>query len=263
MATTALQAAPPARRRPFASIVGGIRQVADLMWLYWLHSPAGLIFMVFDAILLPSMIFYFGARLAHGDGAILGRYVAGGITTGLGVGATTKVGFAVLSDLQLGRLALLRCLGVGKARYVGALVATAVLFGLLSATVGLLVARATGLTEIGVEALPALMLVAAIGGGAMGAMGAAIATASRDYATGQGLLSIASLGLAFLSPVFYRLQDLPALLQAAAYLSPFTHTAAMVQAVLAGRAMPLDHMAVAAVLCLCLNLLAARAMKWQ
>jgi ABC-type polysaccharide/polyol phosphate export permease len=245
------------------SLRRSVHEALLLMRLYWLQSPFGMVFMAFDAILLPAMIFYFGTRIAGENPTVLARYLAGGIATGLGIGAITKVGFSVLSDVQLGRLALIRCQGISRAAYFGSHIGTAVFFAILSAAAGAALLQLTGLASLRIGDLVPLLLAAIMSGGAMGALGAAIATASRDYASGHGWLSIASLGLAFLSPVFYDIEALPSALKALSWLSPFTHTAAMVRAVISDTAFPLDHFAAAALLCIGLNLLVMKALPWR
>ncbi len=97
----------------------------------------------------------------------------------------------------------------------------------------------------------------------MGALGAAIATSSRDYASGHGWLSIASLGFAFLSPVLYDIAALPWPMAGLSWLSPFTHTALLVKAVIAGEAAPASHVLALLALAVLLNLLVWRGLAWR
>jgi ABC-type polysaccharide/polyol phosphate export permease len=237
-------------------------QVPRVMRLYWLQSPSSMIFMAFDAIILPALIFYFGVRITRGDVDMLNRYLAGGVATGLGIGATTKVGFSVLSDIQLKRLPLIRSLGVPKLGYLGAHIGTALCFALLSAAASSTLLQLTGFAVLRGASLWPLSIAALASGAAMGALGAAIATVARDYASGHAWLSIASLGLAFLSPVFYDIAALPWPIAWLSWLSPFTHTAVLVNAVIADGAVPVPHLLALVALAAVLNFVVWRALAW-
>jgi ABC-2 type transport system permease protein len=211
-----------AGRTPAFATVATVLRVARL---YWLQDPAGTLFTAFHAVVLPMLVFYFGVRIARGHPETLLRMLAGGIAIGTGIGAATKVGFAILADVQLGRLALIRSIGIAKSGYFGAHIASALAFGLLSTGACLLVLINFDLLTVKPWQIGPFVLVALASGGAMGALGALIAVTAPDHATGHARLSLASAGLAFVSPVFYPTAMLPLPLAVLSWASPFTHAA--------------------------------------
>ena len=92
---------------------------------------------------------------------------------------------------------------------------------------------------------------------------AALAFAARDFDGGNTAVAISAIGLAVASPVFYELDALPPLLQPLAWLSPFTHVAPLLRAVLAGSSVPAGSFAATLALGLALNVLSYRMARWQ
>jgi ABC-type polysaccharide/polyol phosphate export permease len=231
--------------------------------LYWLQDRAGTLFTAFHAVLLPMLVFYFGVQIARGQQETLLRFLAGGIAIGTGIGAATKVGFAILADIQLGRLALIRCTGISKSGYFGAHIASALAFGLLSTGSCLLLLTSLDLIAVKPWQLAAFLLVAFASGGAMGALGALIAVTAPDHATGHARLSLASAGLAFVSPVFYQTAMLPLPLAVLSWASPFTHAAALNRALMEGAGLPMTHLAAVLALFVAMNGVAFRSLQWR
>jgi ABC-type polysaccharide/polyol phosphate export permease len=122
---------------------------------------------------------------------------------------------------------------------------------------------ALGVAAPGATGVAAALVAGVVAGSAIGGLGAALAFAARDFDGGNTAVAIAAIGLAVASPVFYELEALPRLLQPLAWLSPFTHVAPLLRAVLAGAPVPAGSFAATLALALALNVLSYRLARWQ
>jgi ABC-2 type transport system permease protein len=219
--------------------------------------------MLFNSFVMPAFVAYMGFMLA-GDSLERRRWwMAGAITLGLGMGGLAQVGFAILTDRFLGRLDLLRSSPVSKAAYYAAQVGLGVAQGVVLVLGALALLAALGMAAPGVWGVLAALLAAVLAGSAIGGLGAAMAFAARDFDGGNTAVAIAAIGLAVASPVFYEIEALPSLLRPLAWLSPFTHIAPLLRAVIAGAPLPGASLAATVGLALVLNVLSYRLARWQ
>jgi ABC-type polysaccharide/polyol phosphate export permease len=235
----------------------------QLSRLYWLQDRVGALFMAFHAALLPVLVFYFAFRVAPGHSSALPRLLAGGMAAGAGIGVVSSVGYGMLADVQLGRLALLRASGVAKAAYFSMHLMSALVLSLLSSAFSLALLCGLGVVGINAAQLGAAILAALATGAASCGLGALVAVTAADQATGRDRLSLASAGLAFLSPVFYQASDLPPLLRVFVWGSPFTYVADLNRAVLGGAELPVANLAALILLGAVLNATAFRGLRWS
>ena len=80
---------------------------------------------------------------------------------------------------------------------------------MLSAASSVLIFITFDLVQLDGGRIALLMLAGILSGATMGALGAVIAVSAPSYTSGHGRLSLATLGLLFISPVFYDLAVLP------------------------------------------------------
>jgi putative exporter of polyketide antibiotics len=240
-----------------------LRSALQLLRLYWLQDPVSALFKIFHAALLPLLVFYFALRIAPGRGEVLTLLFAGGMAAGAGIGVITFVGFSMLADVQLGRLALLRALGVAKMAYFSAQILNGLGLSFLSSVFCLALLHIVGSARIDAQQISVAAFAALATGAAGGGLAAFIALTAPDYASGRDRLMLASAGLAFISPVFYKTNDLPLPLSVLAWASPFTHAAELNRAVLSGAAPPVAYLAAALLLAAALNVAAFRVLVWR
>lgn len=234
-----------------------------ILRLYWVQDRVGVLFMAFHAAILPILVFYFAFRVASGHGQFLARLLAGGMASGAGIGVISAVGYGMLADVQLGRLALLSAAGVDKVSYYAAHLVSALALGLLSMAFGLGLLSGLGIVMMDAGQVAAAVVVALTTGAASCGLGALVAAIARDLATGRESLSLASAGLAFLSPVFYREADLPLILRALTWASPFTHAANLDRAIISGSALPMANLVAIVAIAVVLNVIAFRRLRWS
>jgi ABC-type polysaccharide/polyol phosphate export permease len=254
-----------ALRRPFGPAIRAAeagRAVLHVLRLYWLQDFAGMLFMVFHAAFLPMLIFYFGSRIAGEQNSVLQRFLAGGVTAGAGIGVISMTGFAILADVQLGRLALFRAVGVPKWAYFTAHIVSAAIFSTVSMVFSIVTLESAGLSHVKHTGASLIVLVAAATGATAGALGALVAVTAPNHAIGRDRLSMATTGLAFLSPVFYQANALPSLLTLLSWGSPFTHAAELNRGILFGGPFPLSHLLAALLLAVAFIAIAYRILRW-
>ena len=83
------------------------------------------------------------------------------------------------------------------------------------------------------------------------------------FPRGGNAIAIAGFGLSFISPVYWDASGLPLPVQALTWLSPFTHVAELVRAVIAGGALPLGAVAGTVALGVVFNVVSYRLVRWQ
>ncbi|WP_227270868.1 ABC transporter permease [Roseobacter weihaiensis] len=215
-----------------------VQTIKTLSKLYWRQEASSLLFLLFDALALPCFIFYFGWRMTTGAPEALPRFLVDGLIVGIGVGATSRVGFAILSDVHKGRLSLVKSAGVRTQDYLGLHVCVGMLFGCFSVASGCLIVNLFGLATLGFAQIGLLVVIAALSGIAMGAIGGAIAISSSQFKQGYTWLSSAAVGLTFLSPVLYSPDALIEPLRTLSLFSPLTHSATLMQSAFAGETGP-------------------------
>ena len=174
----------------------------------------------------------------------------------------TQVGAAVMFDRFDQRVALIRLLGVPKAAYFLARVGVGVAECLIVLAVGMLLMHLGGLAAFSAGtalAAAGVTLVAAVGLCALGVLGAAV---GRDRDGAWTLVTLASLGLAFTSPVLYAEASLPGWARPLAWLSPFTHLLPQFQALLDHDPLPIVRLAALGALSLGFTGWAYRRLSW-
>ncbi len=231
-----------------------LRTITTLSKLYWRQEPSSLLFLLFDALALPCFIFYFGWRMTADMPEALPRFLVNGLIVGIGIGATSRVGFAILADVHKGRLSLIKSAGIRIGDYLGLHVLVGVVFGCFSVASGCLLLNQTGLAALGLAQIGLLLVVAALSGSAMGAIGGAIAVSCSHFKQGYTWLSSAAVGLTFLSPVLYSPQVLSEPFRTLTLASPLTHTATLMQSIFAGGVGPGPAWAGLVGLTMCLTL---------
>ncbi len=216
-----------------------LRQTGAVIQLLLAHERGNFQFQLFNAFVYPATIAYMGWMIVGDDEALLRTWMAGAICMGLGMGGFAQVGFGVITDRFRGRMDLLRCQPISKGAYLAGQIAVVMVISLA------LVGFAVGLfTLLGLARASGPTFAAAVAGGAtagasIGALGALLAFRARDFDSGNTTIAMAALGFALVSPVFYEVSALPALLQPVAWLSPFTGVAEILRTALAAGAFPL------------------------
>lgn len=214
------------------------RAIKIMSKLYWRQEPSSLLFLLFDALALPCFIFYFGWRMTTQMPEALPRFLVDGLIVGIGIGATSRVGFAILADVHKGRLSLIKSVGIRTQDYLALHVFVGVMFGCFSVASGCLVVNYFGLAALSISQMGLLLIVAALSGIAMGAIGGAIAISSSQFKQGYTWLSSAAVGLTFLSPVLYSPDVLIEPFRSLTLVSPLTHSATLMQSAFAGEIGP-------------------------
>ncbi len=238
------------------------RETLAVLRLLWAQERSAFQFLLFNAFAMPAFVAYLGLMLAGGSLAEQRWWMAGSVTLGLGMGGLAQVGFAVLTDRFLGRLELLRSSPVSKRAYYTAHVSLAVLESVVLVLVALALLTALGIAAPGPGGVAAALLAALCAGSAIGGLGAALAFSARDFDAGNTAVAIAALGFAVASPVFYEITALPWALRPVAWLSPFTHIAPLLRAVIAGAPIPGGALAATLGLALVLNAVSYRLARW-
>jgi ABC-2 type transport system permease protein len=234
-----------------------------MLRLYWAQERGQFQFALFNSFVMPGTLAYLGLMLLPEDLDLLRWWMAGSVAFGLGMGGLGQVGFAVLNDRFLGRLDLLRTFPVARGAYYGAQIAVAVLQAVALVVVSLVALRLLEIAPLDLFTVAAGVAVAVCASVAIGGLAAALALRARDFDAGNTAVAVAALGLAAISPVFYALSDLPRWLQPLAVLSPFTHIAPLLRALLAGRPLPTGSLLATLALALLLNVVAYRLIRWS
>lgn len=243
--------------------MSGLAEVLRVLHLYWTNERRLYQFLLVNAFLVPAAIAYLGWRLVPDDPERLRWWLAGSVAFGLGMGGFAQVGFAILNDRFLGRLDLIRSSPVSKRAYLVAQLAVGVLEALALIVLALLAFAALGVAELTPAGCAAAIATALFGGIAIGGLATLIAFRARDFDGGNTRIAITALGLAGASPVFYDIHALPWVLHPVAWLSPFTHIAPLLRAVLAGQPPPLVPLIGTAALAIALNAAAHRFARWS
>jgi ABC-type polysaccharide/polyol phosphate export permease len=243
--------------------VSAAGETVAVLRLLWAQERSAFQFLLFNAFAMPVFVAYLGLMLAGGSLDQQRWWMAGSITLGLGMGGLAQVGFAVLTDRFLGRLALLRSSPISKQAYYTAHVSLAVAESLVLVLVALALLTALGIAEPGPAGVAAGALAAVCAGSAIGGLGAALAFGARDFDSGNTAVAICALGFAVASPVFYEISALPWALRPVAWLSPFTHIAPLLRAVIAGAPIPGGALAATLGIALLLNAVSYRWARWQ
>ncbi len=227
------------------------------------HDRGNFQYLIMNAVLVPSVIFYLAFRIAPDRPSVLTVWIVGGIVISLAMVCMNQVGYAVLFDRFMGRLLLLRTTAITKTSYLAVQLVYAVVLALVMALVGIALLLYAGLMAFDVAQVSLVLGVAVVSGIAVGALGALVATWAPTQATGDSVLVLSGLGLAYLSPVFYPLSALPASLQWVAMLSPFTHMRQTLAQVVTETPIDLIHVAALGALAVIYAALAARLMRWE
>jgi len=231
--------------------------------LYWREERAQRHMGLLNAIAMPAALAYLGVMVFPEQPELLRSWLAGCVAFGLGMGGLVQVGAAMLSDRFLGRLALLRTAPVSKASYYGAHLAMASLQAIVLLVAAMVAVQRLGLTAVGAREVAAGAIVALCAASAIGGLAAVLALSVADFDQGNVVITIAAVGLALASPVFYQLSDLPLLLQPVALLSPFTHVAPLVRALVDGRPLPPGALAGTVALAVAVNAVSYRLVPWR
>jgi ABC-type polysaccharide/polyol phosphate export permease len=243
--------------------VTAVGEVLRVLHLYWTHERRLYQFLLVNALAVPATIAYLGWRLIPDDPERLRWWLAGSVAFGLGMGGFAQVGFAILNDRFLGRLDLVRSAPVSKRAYLCAQVAVGVLESLALVWIALLGFAALGVAELTVAGLAAALATGLLAGAAMGGLATAIAFRAPGFDEGNTAVAMTALGLAAASPVFYDIDALPRLLHPVAWLSPFTHVAPLLRAVLAGQPPPPVPLVATGVLAVALVVAGYRLARWS
>jgi ABC-type polysaccharide/polyol phosphate export permease len=240
-----------------------LRQTVGLLRLYWAEERGSSQLLLFNAFAVPLTFGYMGTRIAAGSPETLRYWMAGSITLALGMSVLSQVGFAILNDRHRGRLDLLKSSPVTKASYCAAqlLLASAVAAGIVILSLALL--HSIDVAAVAASSLASAVLCGMASGCAIGALAALLASRARSLDSGNAIVSIASIALVLSSPVFYDLDALPVVFQPVALLSPFTHVAELLRAVIAGDPLPVGPIAAILALSVVYGVLGYRGFRWQ
>ena len=223
--------------------MNSLAQTAAILRLVMAHERGNFQFQLFNAAIYPAMIAYMGWMLVGEDRELLRVWMAGSVCMGLGMGGFAQVGFGVITDRFIGRMALLRCQPISKGAYLSAqigmvMVISMALVGTAVALFGLI-----GLATPTLAVFGAALLGGAAAGAAIGSLGALMAFRANSFDAGNTVIAMSALGLALVSPVFYEVSALPGLLQPLAWLSPFTGIGELLRAMIFDAPLPLGALA--------------------
>jgi ABC-type multidrug transport system permease subunit len=237
-------------------------QTLHVFRLYWAQERGNLAFLL-EALLMPAMLVYLGMMIVADDPEGRRFWMAGSLTFSLGLEGLGQVGHGILDDRFRGRLRLIRTSPITKRAYLGGQLSVAVLQSILIVIAGLTAFSLLGVAEPTGSGIAWAILAGACAGGAIGTLAAVIALGVRSVETGTTAIGIASIALSVASPVFYSLDAVPALLRPLAWLSPFTHVAPLVRAVLAGAPVPLASLAAIVALTVLFAAVGSRWVRWE
>lgn len=213
-----------------------IRQAFYLTRLLWWQERSDLRLLVFNGLLLPLTLVYYGTRLYAGRPLELTQFMGGAATMSLTMTAMTQVGLSVVGDRFTGRLTTLAyaCrgrLGYFLARNVIVVVQSLLVAGGLLALLALF--HITGPLDLG--ALGVALGVAGLGSIAIGALGAMIGARARDAEAGETAVGISAIALSLASPAFYTVAGTPWWLKCVAMASPLTSVASILTSLFRGQ----------------------------
>lgn len=240
-----------------------VTHVGHLFRLYWLQERSNFQYMLFNAVVLPGMMCYLGLRVAGDAPAEQVWWISGALTMGLGMTAMSQTGFAILNDRFAGRLAVLRTSPVPKLAYYLTHVGLAVAESVALVVVALGLLRLLGLSALTVAGFATAVAAAVCAGSALGGLGAALATRAVDFPTGGDNVALAGYALTFVSPVFWDAAGLPLPVRLVTWISPFTHVADLMRAVVAGAALPGAALGATLAMAALFNVVSYRLVRWQ
>lgn len=235
----------------------------DLLRLYWAHERRTYPFMLVNAVVTPATAAYIGTRFRLESEGMVQFWMAGCLTMGLGMTGISQVGFAILNDRFKGRLRLLTCLPLSRFSYFSAHITLAALEGMALVLAGFVLFWMVGVAEVERSSLGHAALCGAVAGISIGSLGGFLALRFPTFDAGNAAVTIAAVALAGSSPVFYELESLPRVAREVAMLSPFTHVAPLLRALLAGQPLPAGALLGGAIVAALFITLGTRAMRWR
>ncbi|HEU4729890.1 MAG TPA: ABC transporter permease [Kofleriaceae bacterium] len=209
-----------------------LRQAYFLTQLLWKQERADLRLAVFNSLVLPLTLFYYGTRLHAGNPSELAQFMAGAVTMSLAMAAMSQVGITIVSDRFSGRLTTLVYVSRSRLAYFVARNVIAVVQGVLVTVGSLIVLGWIGVAQIAPVALGTAALAGALGAMAIGGLGAVIGIRARSAEGGEAALAISAIALSLVTPVFYSVSDSAAPVQAIAMLSPLTSVSSVMASLL-------------------------------
>jgi len=242
--------------------VSVVRATGGVLRLLWCQERSEIHYLVVNAVVLPAALTYIGFRLSD-DPATRRAWIAGAVTLGIGLSAIANVAIPMLIDRFGGRLDLLRSLPLPKEAYLLAYLSLACLHSVAVVGALLLLLGAVGMLPSAAGLLSGVLPAAVACTLAWSAIGFALAMRAPDLDRGSALTLALGLGLGFLSPVFYAVSDLPAIVRPLAWLSPFTHFADALRAALSGAPVPTSSWAVSSLLAVVLVGSSLRLVRWH
>ena len=212
----------------------GLWSLLKLIWAdEWLRALGALATM----LMFPVSMTYLAFRLARGSVELEHRYIAAGFTLAL-ASNVLQTGAAVLDDRFSGRIDLLRTSVVTKLSYYLARVALGTLKTSVIAAAALAVGAASGYIEVTSRVVVCSLLLVLVAGSGLSGMGALVAATARTPDAGTTNLSLAAIGLALASPLYYPGAAAWPWIGPITLLSPYTHLPPQISAILTGSPMP-------------------------
>jgi ABC-type polysaccharide/polyol phosphate export permease len=240
-----------------------LRQAYFLTQLLWKQERSDLRLAVFNSLILPLTLFYYGTRL-HGERpAELAQFMAGAVTMSLAMAAMSQVGITIVSDRFSGRLTTLVYVSRSRLAYFLARNVIAVVQGVLVTSGSLLVLGWIGVAQVTPVALATAAFAGAFGALAIGGLGAVIGIRARSAEGGEAALAISAIALSLVTPVFYSVSDSAPWIQALAMLSPLTSVSSVMASLLRGEPPATGAIVGTAVSALAWTALAYRKFEWK
>jgi ABC-type polysaccharide/polyol phosphate export permease len=195
-----------------------------------------------NSLLMPACICYSAFMLAPEQAGVRRTWVLGALVLGLGTAALSQVYMGIAQDRLRGTLTLLRAMGTSRPAYIVSylIYGSALAIGVAIALTGVLFVG--GLVPADARVGLRILAVAAVAGFSLAGLGAAIGAHAENFGTGDLIAGASSFGLTLVSPVFYSSDGLWAPVRALSWASPYTHIARLLQATLAGAALPPEHL---------------------
>ncbi len=241
----------------------GIRQTFHLTRLLWDQERSDLRLAIFNGLLLPLTLVYYGTRLHAEDHEQLVRFMAGAATMSIAMTAMSQVGISMVTDRFSGRLTTLVYVARSRGAYFLARNVLTILQGTIVALGAVLLFAWMGIATASASTLCLALAVGVLGSLSIGGLGALIVARARSAEGGEAAIGLSAIVLSLASPVFYSVSGASLPVKAIAALSPLTHVAVVFDALLRAAPIPLGAVAGMFVSALAVTALAFRSFEWR
>lgn len=272
MAETGLRPGPveppaPGGRPSLARLL--VQQFRHQNLLLWRTPIAAFFALAFPLLFLVFILLVSGDQTLDSRGGVgFGQFLTPGIAV-FGVLSSTYTNLATTVPINRDEGMLKRVLGtpLPKAAYIGGRILSATWFALVGAVVMVTVAVLLFDVDLYARLVPALAVTLVVGALSMCALGLAVGSLAPSADAGPALANFTFLPVAFVSELFFPLDDAPGWIQTLGSIFPVKHFAQAMQAGFdprtTGAGFEWGHLAVIAVWGVAGALAAARWFSWE